>query len=84
MVRFILFKDNNVIGFGILLDGLYNLKLDNKFVESLHVLYNSAGIKRNMLNENSAYLWHRCLGYVSKEILERLVKKGILSNLDFY
>ena len=32
---FSLFKQNNIIGFGILSDGLYKLKLDNIFAESL-------------------------------------------------
>ena len=36
-----------------------------------------------MANENSAYLWHKHLGHVSKERLQRLVKNKILPNLDF-
>ena len=35
------------------------------------------------MNENSAYLWHKCLGHISKERLVRLVKNEILSDLDF-
>src|ERR1044072_7872048 len=33
-----------------------------------------------MLNESSAFLWHKRLGHISKE---RLVKNEILPNLDF-
>ncbi|PRQ27363.1 putative RNA-directed DNA polymerase [Rosa chinensis] len=40
------------------------------------------GSKRKF-SENSAYLWHRRLGHVSKERLLLLVKQGILPKLDF-
>ena len=36
-----------------------------------------------MANENSAYLWHKHLGHISKERLQRLVKNEILPNLEF-
>jgi hypothetical protein len=36
-----------------------------------------------LINENSSILWHKQLGHISKEILERLVKDEILPNLDF-
>ena len=59
------------------------MKLDNNFVESLLNVFHNLGIKRSMLNDNSAYLWHKWLGHVSKQRLERLVKNEILPNLDF-
>ena len=62
---------------------LYKLKLDNNFVESLLTVHENIRIKRNMLNESSAYLWHKRLGHISKERIERLVKNEILLNLDF-
>ncbi|GJZ54599.1 retrovirus-related pol polyprotein from transposon TNT 1-94 [Tanacetum coccineum] len=37
----------------------------------------------SMVNENSAFLWHKRLGRISKERLQRLVKNEILPNLDF-
>ncbi|GJZ97000.1 retrovirus-related pol polyprotein from transposon TNT 1-94 [Tanacetum coccineum] len=37
----------------------------------------------SMVNENSAFLWHKRLGHISKERLQRLVKNEILPNLDF-
>ncbi|GKC33748.1 retrovirus-related pol polyprotein from transposon TNT 1-94 [Tanacetum coccineum] len=40
-------------------------------------------MKRSMVNENSTFLWHKRLDYISKERLERLVKNEILLNLDF-
>ena len=36
-----------------------------------------------MVNENSAYLWHKRLDHISKERLQRLVKNEILPNLEF-
>ena len=80
---FSLFKNSGVIGSGFLIDGLYKLKLDNIFVESLLTVNDNIGLKRSMMNENSAYLWHKRLGHISKERLQRLVNNEILPNLDF-
>ena len=65
------------------MDGLYRLKLDVNFFASLICIHQNIGFKRSMTNENSAYLWHKRLGHVSKERLQRLVKNEILPNLDF-
>ena len=46
-------------------------------------LHHNVSTKRGLVNECSAYLWHKHLGHISKERLERLVKNEILSNLDF-
>ena len=35
------------------------------------------------MNDRSAFLWHRCLGHIYRERMERLIKNEILSNLDF-
>ena len=51
------------------------------FNETLHV--NSRGMKRKLTNENSASLWHKRLGHISKSRIERLVSDGILDSLDF-
>ena len=80
---FSLFKHNSFIGSGILCDGLYKFKLDNVFVETLMTLHHNVGTKRSLVNENSAYLWHKRLGHISKEMMERLVKHEILPYLDF-
>ena len=77
---FNLFKHSHFISSGILCDGLYKLNLDNLFVEILLILHHNVGTKRGLVNEYSAYLWHKCLGHISKE---RLVKNEILSDLDF-
>lgn len=45
--------------------------------------YNDIRIKHSRLNENSAFLWYKCLGHISKERLARLAKNEILLNLNF-
>ena len=64
---FRLFKNSSFVGFGSLWDGLYKLNLNSHFAESLLTLHHNVGTKCNLINENSAYLWNRCLGYISKE-----------------
>ena len=80
---FSLFKHKHFIGSGILCDGLYKLNLDNLFAETLLTLHHNVGTKRGLVNEHSAYLWHKRLDHISKERLVRLVKNEILSDLDF-
>ena len=65
------------------MDDLYRLKLNVNFSASLMCVHQNIRIKRSMANENSTYLWHKRLGHVSKERLQRLVKNEILPNLDF-
>ena len=35
------------------------------------------------VDENFSMLWHKRLGHISKQRMERLIKDGILHNLDF-
>jgi len=72
-----------MIGSGTLFDGLYKLNLDNLYVETLMTLHHSVGTKRDLVDKCVAYLWHKRLGHISKERMERLVKIEILPNLDF-
>ena len=76
-------KDDSFISSGILVDGLYRLKIDVDFSASLMCIHQNIGIKHSMANKNSTYLWHKRLGHISKKRLQRLVKNEILSNLDF-
>ena len=78
-----MFKHNYLIGIDTLCDNLYKLNLDNIFDETLLTLHHNIGTKRSLVNEQSAFLWHKRLGHISKERLERLVKNEILPNLDF-
>ena len=80
---FSLYKSTCMIGSGTLSDGLYKLNIDNLYVETLMTMHHNVVTKRGLVNEFSAYLWHKRLGHISKERLERLVKNEILSNLDF-
>ena len=80
---FPLFKNTSFVGFSIPFDGLYKFNLHNEFVETLLTLHRSIGTKHSLINENSSNLWHKRMGHISKESLERLAKDGIFPNLDF-
>ena len=80
---FTLFKNTSFVGSGILSDGLKKFNLHDEFAETLLTLHCSIGTKRGLINENSSNLWHKKLGHISRKRLERLVKDGILPNLDF-
>jgi hypothetical protein len=71
-----LLSESNVIGTAVLSNGLYKLNLSSLNDESFVA-------KRALLNEESSTLWHKRLGHISKERLERLVKSGLLPSLDF-
>ncbi|KAJ9562866.1 hypothetical protein OSB04_008026 [Centaurea solstitialis] len=84
----ILYRHKLVVGFGKLEGDLYKLNLDNKFSESLlpinvNVCECSNKNKRKRDNEISSRLWHKRLGHISKERMKRLIKDGIIENLDF-
>ncbi|KAL8162293.1 hypothetical protein V2J09_013782 [Rumex salicifolius] len=81
---FSLFKDNNIVGSGILENGMYRIELDKSFSDSLFISLNSEiGVKRVRSNENSAFLWHKRLAHISRERMMLLVKDNILPSLDF-
>ena len=81
--KFSLFQNSNMVGTGSLLgcDNLYVLDTIASFNESLHV--SVRGVKRKLTGENSASLWHKRLGHISKGRIERLVSTEILHPLDF-
>ena len=72
-----------MIGSGTLYDGLYRLNLDNLYAETLMTSHHNVGTKRSLVNECSAFLWHKRLRHISKERMERLVKNEILLSLYF-
>lgn len=39
-------------------------------------------IKCNLTNENSSMLWHKRLGHISKQRIERLISHEIFDSLD--
>ena len=59
------------------------MKLDNLYVETVLTLHHNVGTKRSLVNERSAFLWHKRLGHISRERMERLIKNEILPYLDF-
>ena len=71
------------VGSGILCDGLYKISLNHEFAQALITLHSNVGLKSGLINENSSILWHKRLGHISRERIEKLVKEGILQNLDF-
>ncbi|RVW21621.1 Retrovirus-related Pol polyprotein from transposon TNT 1-94 [Vitis vinifera] len=70
--------DSKVIGNCVLSDGLYRLSLLSTC--SYNVENNVA--KRPLTKERSSLLWHKRLGHISKERVERLISSGILPRLD--
>ena len=81
--KFSLFHDSKLVGSGSLSSNanLYMLDTIVSFNESLQL--STRGLKRTLTNENLAVLWHKRLGHISRQIIERLVSDKILDPLDF-
>ena len=70
---------------GNIVDGPYILTPDK------HELYSSEldndshvkSLKRKFPSTNDAYLWHSRLGHINSNIIQRLIKDGLLKALDF-
>ena len=74
--------NSNKVGHCVLSYGLYSLCLASSEVYSNS--YNVEQIaKRPLIKEKSSMLWHKRLGHISRERVERLIKFDILPNLDF-
>ncbi|KAL5581199.1 hypothetical protein UlMin_013641 [Ulmus minor] len=81
-----MYSDSLLIGNRILCDSLY--KVDLFQTSSIHSSSSSLvntvmGLKRSRLDEKSSMLWHRRLGHISRQRIERLAKDGLLQNLNF-
>ena len=72
-----IFLDSQLIGHCILSHNLYQLSLHSN-IDEINVVS-----KRPLVKERSFKLWHKRLGHISKERVERLVKDNILPTLDF-
>ena len=59
-----LYQNSNMVGSGSLIDNLYMFDVVSSYNEILQI--SSHGTKRK-LNENSATLWHKRLGHISKK-----------------
>jgi len=75
--KLVVYFNSIIVGSGVLYDGLYMLNLNDMSVNSV------IGHKRSRVDENSSMLWHRRLGHISRPRIERLIKEGILHDLDF-
>jgi len=79
-----IFRNSSLIGSSVLSDGLYLLNLDsNSIVQRQSDVCNVVRSKRGRIIESSSMLWHKRLGHISKERMERLIKVNILYSLDF-
>ena len=77
-----LYLNSSIIGIGSLTNKLY--KLNIKAFNGNETLHSSNyGTKRKLINKNSSMLWHKRLGHISSQWIQRLVSEGILDPLDF-
>ena len=53
------------------------------YAETVLTLHHNVGTKHSLVNERSTFLWHKRLGHISRERMERLIKNEILPYLDF-
>ncbi|XP_075111787.1 uncharacterized protein LOC142181966 [Nicotiana tabacum] len=72
--------DSHAVADAFLSDGLYRLNVLNETFSAIHV--ENIAHKRSAMSKTSYLLWHRRLGHISKERIERLVKENILPVLD--
>jgi len=72
-----------IVGTGSLVvnDNLYLLDTVASYGKSFNA--ELCGTKRRIDNTNSGALWHKRLGHISKNRIERLVSNGILDSIDF-
>ena len=73
------YLNSNLVGTGSLIDKLYMLETVALDIEVLHSV--AKGTKRK-LNEDSAILWHKRLGHISKQRIQRLIDERILKSID--
>ena len=81
-LKFSISLNSNVIGTGSLFvhDNLYLLDTVASFNETLYTSIH--GTKRKLTNKDSIMLWHKRLGHISKQRIQRLVSNEILDSLD--
>ena len=77
-----IFQYSNMISISSLVGNLYKLDIYVSHIyESLHA--SNCGTNRKLTDENSSMLWHKRLGYISKQRIQRLMSEGILDSLNF-
>ena len=79
-----MYRDSLLIDIGVLYGNLNILELSALPYVSTTLTFNTASSsKRLRLNEKSSTLWHKSLGHIYRQRMERLIKDEILPNLDF-
>jgi hypothetical protein len=82
----IIYNNSVVVGSGTLCDGLYMIDLMHSlsYFSSSVSFMNIVVVSKCSWNiETSSMLWHRHLDHISRPRIERLIKDGILVNIDF-
>lgn len=80
---FNIFLNSNCIGSAILADGLYKLNLADQPIKTNLTLHTEGELKNKACTSDLYFLWHKRLGHISNERMKRLVKDGIIPNIDF-
>ncbi|KAM1466750.1 hypothetical protein ACFX2I_031921 [Malus domestica] len=75
---FSIFQSSNLIGDGVLVGDMF--KLNCNIPTSV---VNTIGHKRALTNDTSSKLWHKRLGHISKERMQRLTREQILPSLNY-
>ena len=78
-----IFSNSISIGNVVLFENLHSLSLHHGSLCDSSSINFVVNFKRAIINLSSFMLWHKHLGHISRQRLERLVKDGVLSNLDF-
>ena len=77
---FDLFLNSIRVGNGLIVDEMFQLTHEK---EKLVLNVETIGQKRPLTRDSSSRLWHKRLGHISRERMQRLVKEEILPPLDF-
>ena len=79
-----LYRDSLLIETGVLCGNLYILELSVlPYVSTILSIKTVSSTKCLRLNEKSSTLWHKRLGHIFRQGMERLIKDRILWILDF-
>ena len=87
---YVILKDNVVIKKGKMFICSGNI-VDGLYIPNKHELYNYEldnnshvkSLKREFSSTNDAYLWHLGLGHINSNMIQRLIKDGLLEPMDF-
>ena len=71
-----IFSNSVLIGNGVLFDNLYSLSLHHGPLCDSSSVNSVVGCKHARMNLSSSMLWHKHLGHISRQRLERLVRDG--------